>query len=102
MHSLCNRPIFCGANCGVHRLRVRTDRSRVECVGLHLRPAVSEAACKAACCAENNCTLWQWCSLADDPAWGGCWTGDVACDKTEPGSKWVGGIRDALLNSTVQ
>ena len=77
------------------------DLRGVECVGLHLRPAASEAACKAACCAENNCTLWQWCGDATTYCGaerGGCWTGAATttcrrskhCDGLDC---WQGGCR---------
>jgi hypothetical protein len=78
------------------------DLRGFEVSGLHAVAGVSSgAACKAACCAQANCTIWQYCgdfTTYCGAEHGGCWIGDVAkgghrskhCDGLDC---WQGGCR---------
>ena len=73
-----------------------------ECMGLSLAPkATSEAACKASCCGQTNCTIWQFCgdfTTYCGAEHGGCYLGHKAtsckrsahCDGLDC---WQGGCR---------
>ena len=78
------------------------DLRGFEVSGLHAVAGVSSgAACKAACCTQANCTIWQYCgdfTTYCGAEHGGCWIGDVAkgghrskhCDGLDC---WQGGCR---------
>ena len=80
-----------------------------ECMGLKAHPAAaaSEAACKVACCAQSNCTIWQFCgdfTTYCGSEHGGCYIGAKvsSCTRSKHCSGldcWQGGCRGSKCPS---
>merc|ERR1719453_1064021 len=68
------------------------DVSRRQCFGLsRVNEANNSQDCEAACCDDDNCTVWQWCTdLGDCDTNTRCWNGNKKivdeCRHDHPGA----------------
>ena len=85
-------------NCSASTFPVNLDNR--QCLGLTQSPfVVSEDDCRAVCCGESSCTVWQWCPKGTDdggcqPA-ASCWTGAADIDHCKSVNGWKSGGRHA-------
>jgi beta-galactosidase len=63
------------------------DMSDKQCLGLTQIPYAGDAnACQDACCADDTCAVWQWCTNSSCSPTSSCWIGpsDLSC-QSAPG-----------------
>ena len=75
------------------------DMSDQQCFGLSAQLYVTDAAaCRAVCCGDDSCGVWQWCPAGEACAASGqadaCWTG--ALGNCVTGKGWVSEGRGEL------
>ena len=72
--------------------RLPGNWSGYESMGLAFSPALTAAACEQSCCAQANCTLFQFCppaAVCGTTQGPSCWVGDVALP-THASARWQG------------
>lgn len=80
------------------------DLDNVQCDGLSQVPsATDEAACAAACCADETCEVYQFCPSSGGGSCGpsnSCWVGAVGQCNASPG--WLSRARNVTLGAACQ
>eukprot|EP00299_Pterocystis_sp_00344_P000414 c10119_g1_i6.p1 GENE.c10119_g1_i6~~c10119_g1_i6.p1 ORF type:complete len:890 (+),score=230.90 c10119_g1_i6:273-2942(+) len=86
------------ANCTADQFPINLNDS--QCFSLNLQAfAISEDVCRAVCCGDPACEVWQWCpSGAPCSPQATCWTGTR--DKCAAGKGWISSARTTLPSPT--
>lgn len=64
------------------------DYSNQQCMGLTQATASNEQDCINACCGDESCAIWQWCTGGSCSPQNSCWTGSTITG-CQAGSGWI-------------